>query len=300
MADDILSKLNPAMWRDIAFPIIGEREFSFSQETSKQRVLFRDEQLIVSIGRENPGFSYQAVFDESLYTSRWKNLFTVVYPKFLAACKDRSTGYLYDPVHGRVRAKVSQLRETLSSANRFGVTVSVEFVEAPADSTGQRPAELPIKALTGAVALGRKLDDEVEKIDWQGQKPPDKNRGLLESIQAFGDQTELFQNNVNGMLGSTAHRMERTTASIDRLKDPKTGTTRRSARRLQMAAISLADSATTPPNPVEVVSKTVDLAKFAFASLYSMTVEDLHRLNPRLQSVLLIRAGESVTVYRAR
>jgi hypothetical protein len=301
MSYDIVTKLQPASWRGVKFPIIGEREYSFAHEQSKPRIILKDYQLIRSLGLENPGFSYRVLFDETLRTARWDKLFTEVYPQFLAACKDRTPGKLYDPVHGYVTAKCVQLAETLSTSQLYGVQVQVQFIEAPeTTSTGQRPAEMPITAMGGLVKLGRRVDEEVTKVDWKQEPPPENNRDLFDSLQAFGDQVDLFQSNINGKLGSLSAKMDRATSTIDKLKDPKLGPTRQAVRRLQLSALALQETATTPPRPVDVVRKSTEIAKFAFASAYGMTVEELHMLNQSLQSVLLVPANEPVLVYRGR
>lgn len=295
---DIASQLEPCQWRGIKVPI-SSREYSFAHEQAQHRFVFRDEKLVESLGRDNPGYRYTIPFHETISRGPYENLFVEVYPKFLAACKDRSAGELLDPVHKLVIAKCVSLREVLAADRRSGVDVVVEFIKAPAEERDGREDELKLTGIQGAIGVAGRFDEDVEKIDWEQDLPPETTQDIFTQIQAFGDQVDVIQGNVSGKLENTANKMDRATASIDRLKNPELASTRRSARRIQMSAIQLNRAATTPPRPVSIVKKTIEIGKLAFSGAYGMTIEELHQLNPRLRSVLTVPAGESVTVYRA-
>ena len=136
---DILARLPKASWRGIVFPCSG-REYGFRQEFARHRYVFRDDELIDSIGRENPGYTFQIPAREDLAKGPYANWFTVFYPRFLNACLDRTVGDLMDPVHGRRKCKCASLRETLDVGKRDGVDIMVEFVYAPDEEAMPAPA----------------------------------------------------------------------------------------------------------------------------------------------------------------
>ena len=296
---DLLAKLNPASWKDIRFPITGEREYGFAQEYARHRIILQDDQLLADSGRENPTFVYTIPFIESLRTAEWDNLFTKVYPRFLEECKTSKPGWLRDPVHGRVWAKCASLREILGVSNRSGVIVTAEFVQDPEDeTTGKRPAEMPITSLAGAAEQGRKIDEEVIKVEVERQEEPESTQDIFTSVQAFSDQVSLLRDNSIAKIGNVRAKMERLTQSIDEMKDPKLGVLRNEVRRLQLSSIYLKDTLTTPPRPVDIITTTNEIGKIAFAAAHNMAVDDLHRANPMLKNALTIPAGMDVVVYR--
>ena len=92
--------------------------------------------------------------------------------------------------------------------------------------------------------------------------------------------------------------MEKTDQSIRKLKDPELEPLRRSARRLNLAAIRLRESSTTPPTPTEVVSTVSDIGLIALASMHGMTPAELISLNPTLARNPRVRSGTLVRVNR--
>jgi len=296
---DLLKQLRTPQWRDIQFPITARR-FGFSQEQSKKRFVFKDQQLIESLGRENPTYGYTIPFREGIAKGGFKALFIEQYPLFLAACEDRTAGILIDPIHGQKRVKCVSFSETLDVNRKDGIDVDVEFIVAPLESEIDEDEDksLPIKTLDAGRDYSAFLDGEIEKTDWPQQQQPESTQDLFDSINSIGDQISVFQSRVEANMYKLAYECNRTAATIDKLRDPQLATTRRAARKMALGARNLARAATTPPNPVKVVKNEVAIGKLACAAAYNMTVDQFDKYNQRYRRVTLIPVGANIVVPR--
>lgn len=305
----IAEQLQPASWRGIQFPFTGARDFGFQQEQANHRFLFRDQQLIESLGRQNPTFRYTIPFREGVRRPPWENLFTKVYPEFLDACQDRSAGDLVDPVHGTFRAKCMSVRETLTTDATDGVDVVVEFVYAPEDGDSE-PAQFAqlARTLDGLVdtgvifgaAVGEISDAQRELIDsinQQSERPEKSVLGTAREAAGFVQQTK---NKTRAQLNKASADMEVTRREIEQAKDPELEPLRRDASRFSLASKNLAKTAGDPTTPQEIVETTVTLGRVALAVVYGVTVDVLLALNPSLEDMLQVPAGTKIKLPKDR
>lgn len=309
MADEILDILKDPSWRGIAFPFTGERDYGFQQEQAQHRFIFRDQQLIESIGAQNPVFSYTIPFRERLRQHGWQNLFTVVYPKFLAACRDRSSGILVDPVHGSVRCKCASLREVLSTSKRDGVDVMAEFIFSPdEDSDTATQFEQIAKSLpqfqqavleygASASALSDETLQQLAEINPASQQAKLSLFDAARSIAATGQQ---YKERTRAQLGSVSDQLDRTRSDIDEANDPQLGELRRDSARLAKSSRDLARTLGNPPGPFFVVKTTAEVGRIAFSTANKIGVETLLEFNPQLRNMLTIPKGFGVKLPRRR
>jgi len=295
---DILARLSKASWRGIVFPCAG-REYGFRQEFARHRYIYQDNELIDSIGKENPAYTFQIPAREDLARGPYKNWFTVFYPKFLKACEDKSEGDLFDPVHGRRQCKCASLREVLGVTKRDGVDVTVEFVYSPSEQVAVPTPSLAIETIEGAKDMAAFLDSEEKKIPWKQEPPPGSSLDLFDFGRSITDQLELNKSRFSANMSRLSSRMENLSASIDRLKDPNSQAARRNARRLFAAAIKLKQSATAPIVPTKFIVLARDIGVMSLAALYNMTLDDLRKLNPTLGRTTTVKHGTYVRVNRA-
>lgn len=294
---DILKQLQRAAWRDtIEFPVSG-REFGFAQEQARHRYVFKDNQLIESLGRENPTWRYTIPFREDITVGGWENLFTRVYPDFLAACQDRSRGRLTDPVHGTRKAKCVSLREILDVNRRDGVDVEVEFVYAPEETDFEFNLGTVIRTLQGYASDARRFDNELSAIPWQQETPPRPSMSPLDAISAVGGQVLLVQGKVDAALADSAFRLEKAVETIDRLQNPNLASTRTQARRLQGAALDLEDRIdVTGTRPLRKMTTAANITVAALAGKLGIGLELLLRWNPALRRSPLVKANTEIRV----
>jgi prophage DNA circulation protein len=304
---DILKQLRPASFRGIGFPAAGTRDFGFAQEQAQHRFVFRDEQLIESLGRQNPTFRFSIPFREDIALGPWKNLFTEVYPRFLAACQDRTAGILVDPIHGNVRVKCVSFSESLDATRRDGVDVAVDFVFAP-ESTDDVASQFQQVATTleGAAvqavrfdqaALNLSPETRAQLADFQRESPTART-DIFTAIRSVSDQVNQNRNRVSAQLQDAAYKMERTRESLDQARNPEVAPLRRDVARLELAARNLDESARRPPRPFRPVVAAEPIGRMAFATRYQVSVDDLIEFNPALANIFVIPIGYTVNVPR--
>lgn len=292
---DVLVQLQRASWRGIEFPVLS-RGFGFQQENSETKFIFRDKALIESLGQKNPTWRYTIPFREDIAKGPWVNLFTVVYPKFLAACVDRSRAELIDPVHGFKPAKCVSLSETLSPQRRDGIDVEVEFIEAPPEKP-ETAVRVP-KTLQGAVGMAGQLDRQLRAVNRQFQKPPPEPKNSpLDALSSVTDQVSVGIDKVTAAFADAAFRVEKSVASLQELKSVSVAPTMLQAKRLQYAILQLEEE--TDPTGARVTRRLTTGVDYSIAALsmrLGMSIQELIRLNPFLRRTPLVKAGTELRV----
>jgi prophage DNA circulation protein len=295
---DLLVQLQRASWRQIEFPVMGTRDFGFQHEQAEHRYIFKDVQLIESLGRKNQTYKYVIPFREDIALGPWANLFTSVYPDFLDACQNRERGVLVDPAHGALPAKCVSFREILTVDRRDGVDVEVEFIHSPTEDDVVQDRGTVIRTLEGARGMAGAFDREIAKIPFTQEASPRPTISPLDAISAVTSQVEVGLNKVSASFADAAFRVEKATASIERLKDPTNQPALQQAARLRNALISLEE--TTDPTcvrPLGRISVATDKTISAVAAKLGMTIQELVRLNPFLARTPLVRAGTQLRVF---
>lgn len=300
---NILEQLPDPSWRGISFPITGIRDYGFAQQQAQHRFVFRDQQLIESIGRENPTLRFQIPFRENLRASGWVNLFTVVYPQFFAACQDRTAGDLLDPVHGAIRAKCVSLQESLDVTKRDGVDVIAEFVFAPEDETSvssdfanlassiQGLQASAVQFGADAAELSREQLDLIRSLNQPSQRA---DSTVLDAARSAATSVQQTKNKLRATLGRASFQMEQTRKEVEQARDPELELLRRDTTRFVVASKQLRRTATDPNRPYEVVRAHQEMTKMAFATFKKITVDELIEFNQDLIDMLTIPAGHLV------
>lgn len=303
---DLLKDLIGASWREIAFPVTDKRDFGFQQADAKHRFIFRDQQLIESLGRENPTYRYVIPFREGIAKGPWRNLFTVVYPQFKSACLDRTKGILEDPIDGAVQCKCVSFSETLDVNKKDGVDVAVEFIAAPDQTDVAGPVASNLALLPTATAQAGFFDQQFAQLD-QATKdriaslndgPPPVLLDPFDEVNSITNQLDANKNKIDANLSNAAFRAQRTSDSIDKVKNPKLATTARRAREVQAAATNLQNSVTGPAHPYETVTTTIDIGIAALAGAYKMPLRDFLNLNASLRGLIMVPRGTVVRRWK--
>lgn len=304
---DVLIQMQRAGWRFIEFPITS-RKYGFQQEQARHRYIFRDNQLIESLGTDNPTYRYTIPFREDIAKGPYKHLFTEVYPKFLDACLDRTRGVLSDPVHGDVNCKCVSFSEDLDVNKRDGIDVEVEFIVAPLQEAVEASNQ-SYRTLQGVASDARRLDAEIEKVidrdrlgrDIRQLPPPKPTVNPLDFVSAVGNQIEVAASKITAAVADTAFRLEKTVDTIDRLKNPDTAQLRAQARRLQAALFRLEDGANqTGQHPIKRLTLGANKSLSALAASLGMSVQEFLQLNPECARSPMIRAGTIIRAFADR
>ena len=289
---------------------MGTRDFGFVHDQEKHRFIFRDTELIESLGRENPTFRYSIPFREDIARDPWKNLFRNVYPKFLEACLDRSSGTLVDPVHGPVEVKCASMRELLDVTKRDGIDVEVEFILAPDESFESNAAE-NLSTIEVATALQGALDRDAQELDADTRAELEElNKGSengrlnpLDFATSVLNQVEANGNKIEAAFGDVIFRAEKLDESLGRLRDPKNAPMRANARRLALVARDLQRNALAGnkgrTRVVGIYTTDSDIGKIALAGKLGNSIQDLVRLNPTIARKVTIHRGTQVAYFRS-
>lgn len=305
---DLLRQLQRTSWREIEFPI-SSREFGFQQSQSRHRYIFRDAELIESLGRDNPTWRYTIPFREDITVGGWENLFTAVYPDFLAACQDRSRGVLTDAVHGSKPAKCVSFREILDVNKRDGIDAEVEFIHAPSETDFEFNLGTQIRTLQGYASYARRFDNDLaaavgtarsaagDEFALRDFTPPEPVMNPLDAISAAGSQVLLVQGKVTAALADSAFRLEKSVATIDALRNPNLAPTRTQARRLQAAALDLEDRTdVTGAKPLRKITTSANITVAALAGKLGVPLALLLKWNPFLRKSPLVKINTEIRV----
>jgi len=308
---DILKQLSRASWRGIEFPV-SAREFGFSHQQAKHRYIFRDDELIESLGRENPTYRFTIPFREDIARGPWANLFTLVYPKFLDACLDRTRGIMNDPVHGEKRVKCATLREVLDVNRRDGIDVEVEFIVAPTEASvlAGIDSTAGLSTIEGARNVKGALDREPKPLDpavaaelAELNKPSERGRlSPLDFATSVVNQSQAAGNKISAALGDVAFRAQRLSDAVRDSRDPKNQPIRANARRLELAARDLAVSpiggSKRKQRLIGVHTVAQPIGRIALAAKLGMSLQELMDLNPGIARSITVRTGTQVAYYR--
>jgi hypothetical protein len=307
MADSIIEQLPDASWRGILFPYTGTRTYGFQHEQTEHRIIFRDEELIESIGRTNPTFRFTIPFREGVRQYGWANLFTEVYPKFLAACLDRSAGMLVDSVHGEVRCKCASLTEELDVEKTDGVDVSAAFIYAPeaADDVSSNFTSIA-GTLTGLEAATVAYNQVFEgltaeqKAQIKELNPPLQKARIspINVVRAAAASVQRYKTQTRAILGQTTDQLERAARDLEEARDPELVELRRESARLAKANRDLAKIAANPTTPFDVARIATEIGRIAFATSKQMTVDVLIEFNPWAADRMTFLPGDEVIFPR--
>lgn len=305
---DILVQLHDASWRGISFPVMN-RDFGFQQAHEEHRFIFRDEQLIESLGSQNPTYRYSIPFREDIVKGPFKNLFTSVYPDFLQACLDRTNGLLDDPFHGPVQCKVVSLAEHADVDRRDGIDVDVEWITSPDEDFDRQELGTLISTLQGAQHTQDYLSKQAAELDPETkQKIADFNKGSengklnpLDVATGALNQVEVAGNKVQASFGDVALRAEKLDDSLRRVGNPDLHPTRMAARRLQLSAIDLGRAVALQPQArgrrIAIYQVPASIGKLALAGKLHNSVQDLLKLNPSIARGTTVSGGTQVAYF---
>jgi len=302
---DVLKDLLPVAWRDIQFPI-SSREFGFQQATAQHKYIFRDDQLIESLGRDNPTYRYTIPLREGIIRKPdvFGALFSSTFPEMLSACRDRSAGTLEDPIHGPVRAKCVSYREVMDVSRRDGIDLEVEWILAPepgalsdleADGASIQNVQKQAADFDSQIApdgAARALLDELNVPSEQGELDP------FAAVQSIADQIDNTGNKIQANVDKLNGQLDRTILSIDKLREPRLTPLRHSARKMQDTASKLPETVGATGNR-PILSHTVEFPTNVptLAGKLGMSVADMIKLNGNLARSPQVKQGTVVRYY---
>lgn len=299
---DVFKELSHFSWRGQKYPLTA-RSASFQQEDVRHRFQFKDGEWIEATGTKNWTFSYTIPFREDIATGPYRNLFTRSFAAFVRDCRNRAIGELFDPVLGRFNARCVSFSDSSDVNKRDGDDVQVEFIHTPdfddVESTESISNTGGVYNVQGLTSDAEQLDQEVTKVNWEQEEPPQPLVNPISAISGIGRQVEQQGNKYSAALDDTASRAEELDNTIDRLENPQVWPLKRSARRTRDSAILLKERSKDPQRKVVQVVQRYASTISEVAAQLGMTVQELLQINPLLARSPQIQAGTPVNAYQS-
>jgi hypothetical protein len=292
---DVFKDAQIAQFRSVQFPI-ASWEATFSHDTVEHGLQYRDNKLIEITGGKNLTFNYTIPFRADIAKGPYPNLFRVSFPLFWQVFQDKSRGELVDPIFGVRQGVPGQITFTADPNRRDGIDAQVSFIEQPDLAEEGEVDTVPTPASVTSDA--RRLDDEVEAIDWEQEEPPEATADPLSAIAGAGAQINQSAGRVAAQLHNTAARCEKVEDQAEELEDPETtAQVIRGARRVNVSSRRLADRAQNPGRTIRKIETNAWRSHTELAREFGMTVEELLDINPDLALTPSVPPGTEVNRY---
>lgn len=295
---DIAKELLTPSFRKVYF-IPTEWSLSFDHDQTEHKYPDRDSARVEATGRNPTRYRFKAVFRQGIEkTLREKDLYPGRWREFVRACLDRSTGELIHPELGPLKAKCKSLSTSFDPNRRDGVDVDVEFVES-SDDESEFESLLAEKSPINAAIAAADLAKPINPADYPkypeglgGQSPLDALKKLK--------STELAEASIQNLLSTIdtyTNAMLELSETIQELDNPDNYPLIDSLSKIIDALGLLATSLVSTKKATTVVLITQTMPLFAVASMFSMSVEDLLKLNPILANDTSVAQDQAITVY---
>lgn len=293
---DVLSKLDPLVWRGIALPYVSRR-VGFQHVNAEHKFNFAGE-AIEPTGPKAWTFEYTIPLRQSLSsTARYGNLFGSIMPRLIAAMRNKSPGQLYDPVSGVFwRCVPATLSDETDPLKRDGTDITIAFVHAP--ETADVAAENEFTTRNDLESAAGSLDTEVEKVDWKQQEPPPQTVNPLQAIGGIADQLETGVNKNLNALEKVIAQTEDMEEQIEDLEEPKNFSLKRRARRTRALAFRVRQRHGNPTQRIVTVTTRYTQTISEVASNLGMSVVDFLAINTDLVGYTEIPPETPVNRYQ--
>jgi len=294
---DALAVLPPLSWRGIEVPVLS-RKVSFAHESVQHKLQFRDGELVEMTGRRNWTFSYTIPFRKGVAKGGFPDLYSVRFPTFLEAVRDKAPGELIDPELGTFTAVVGEVSLDSDAKKRDGVDMAVTFIHAPTLDEIEGPDDFQAPAVASVQSDAGALDKAVVGMPYFDIPRPPLAVDPFAQIAGYGRQVAFQGSRIAGAMSGVADRCEdiETSSEAAMSQDSQHALIVRSARRLNVQSRRAAENAANPLRPIRVVTTRAAKTLSGVAAEFGTTVDDLLRLNPSLAGSPTVPAGTKVNV----
>jgi hypothetical protein len=291
---DVFQYLPRFSWRGHEYPVL-ERNVAFQHENVQHKLAYRNGDLIEQTGARNNTFRYTLALREDIAKGPYRALFTQGLTQLLNDCKNRTPGPLVDPVHGEFTCVPALYDETTDNNKRDGADVRVEFVHSPElDEVDQRLEP----TITGIVGDAGALNSEIALVSWNQVPSPEPSTDILSAITGVAAQITAQADRFSASLDDLAFRMEKLDKAVDQLENPQVWPLKRSARRVQDAAIQAQKRISDPGKTIVRVTQNYASTVTAVAAGVGMTVVELLKLNGQLARSPLVPTGTVLYIVK--
>jgi len=296
---DVFKDLPRLTWRGIQVPVL-ERNVSFEQEIARHKYVYRDNEYLESLGRQNWRFEYTIPFREDITKGPYKNLYVATFSTFLQACRDRSEGELQDPVLGTYTVRCESVSVRTDVNRRDGEDLQVAFVESPSvddiEATGATASGLP-----GAKQQARNLGDQLSRIPAEAVEEFKKGIDVLDQITGIGARALAYVDQIDAAFAKYEAKIDKLVGVLEdtqeRLSSPENMPLIRSALRLKDTVQRAQFKSATMGAAIVSAVTTSDSTVAALANYYKMAVADFLLINTKLP-MPLVPAGTLVFYFQ--
>jgi len=294
---DQFAQLPHLTWRDTIWLPVAERSHEFAHEGAEQLILYRNGSFTEQTGAGARIFEYTIPLREGVTKGPYYNLFSntlmVLWRSFH---DDKSPGNLFDPIYGLQLCVPQRWSETTDVNKRDGVDVRISWkTHTPIDGSEESSSS----SLDSLTSDAKRLDDEVQAINWPKQQPPpDATSDPLSAAAGVLQQGNYAIRRNKARFHAVAYKMgavEDAAAEAESNGIPGAGFVRQDARRGRLRATKVAESPTRDlaSTVVQVtIGSTTDL--FSSARALGVSIQDLIELNPNLATTPTIPGGTKV------
>lgn len=277
---DVLRHLPPAQFGGIQFPVTS-RTFRIAQENAPHKIQYANGVFFEQKGSDAPTWSYEVPARDGVAVGPYHQFFTSTLQSLLDAFLLRQPQTLLDPVWGAFRAAPSEWEDVLSSGRgRDGVDLSISFVHKPLLEEEFQPEQFSVDGLVGEAA---RIDEEVERINWQQQDPPEPTIDPLSAAAGLIRQVEFEVSQYLDRLERYIAKTEDVLKAAERHEDPaQTYQLRRRTRRAIHAAQKAKKLVTDPLKPLRNYLVDAITTVDQLAAQLGTDVKDLIEKNPFL------------------
>jgi hypothetical protein len=288
---DIFKQLPIASYDGIQFPI-SSYSWGFAQSQAQYKFIFKDQQFLQPLGRENKTFRFSIPFYEDI-TEVVDNLYTEVFPQFLAACEDGEPKILNTPDFGEYRVMCIRFEPSYDPTKRAGVSVDVEFIEAP--EFGAIEEENKFSGPENINTLAARLDQDLEEAVIPGYTPPAGGfQNPLRLATAVLDQVSLARDQYKAQLDNVVYEIDRLNIAIDNTSDSQNWRVKRQAQELKRAIYETRQGIDIAGQ--RIVEETLNSPKnlLLLSAEVGLTLKEFLQLNSSLAMFILVPAGTKI------
>jgi hypothetical protein len=285
---DILQELTIASYSGIEFPV-STYSWGFAHDDQKFKFIFKDQQYVMPLGRQNRTFRFSVPLFENIQTG----LYTEVFPNLLAVCENTEPDILNTPDLGVYQAKIVSFSPTYDPNKRDGGFLDLEFIEAP-----ELDQEYNNNRYAGPATidnLAATLDAEVEFADIPDYIPPRNGfQNPLRAATAILDQVSLTRDQFKAQIDNVAYEIDRLNTAIDNTSNPQNWSLKRQNNNLKRSIYETKRNIDTLGK--DVVEEIVNTPKniMVLASESGMSLKAFLRLNSSLAGFVVVPMGTKI------
>jgi hypothetical protein len=243
-------------------------------------------------------FRYKIPLREGITREPYRGLFFQTLTDLAVALRNKTPGDLIDPYWGVFRCVPADFNGEIDALSRDGTDINVEFTHSP--EIDELEPDVIISGFESMESDARSLDDEVARIDWEQELPPEATVDPLSLAAGIVRSVEYSGNKVLSFGEQFVARAESVENALDSLEDPRTFGLKRRSRRMQLLARRTSQRAADPFRGARAHRVATNQTLSELAAEVRVTVTELVASNRFLARTPIVPAGTVISVPQPR